>query len=90
MGLLHDNLDSTVTCFMVVFWFQNLQFRNRLSILVLWGLNMKNLDCVYVVFPSWKIGRKSSLHVDFLVRITCSFFVRMMLVYACCFSELEN
>ena len=36
---------------------------------------MKNLDCVYAVFLSWKTGKKkSNLHVDFLVRITCSFF----------------
>ena len=68
-----------------------MQFWNRLSILVLWGLNMKNLDYVYVVFLSWKTGKKSSFHVDFLVRITCFFVrIRMMLVYACFFYELEN
>ena len=60
-----------MTCFLVVFWFENFQFWNRLSILVLWGLNMKNMDYVYAVFLSWKTGKKSSLHVDFLVRITC-------------------
>ena len=61
MGLLHDSLDSIVTCFLVVFWLENLQFWNRLSILVLWGLNVKNLDYVYVVFLSWKTGKKNPI-----------------------------
>ena len=52
-----------MTCFLVVFWFENLQFWNRLSILVLWGLNMKNLDCVccFSELENWKKIQFASL-----------------------------